>query len=1220
MDEASATHMTDFEETPGRVLPEDTQKELVEPMVSSTGTALEDNSELSIKKEDTGVKAVRTFFPNESPATTIAKKTPPSIEHATLGQMADQMQAIARAERQSNGIPPDTEGGIDDDDDMVVVADGEEATGRWTDEEHELFLEALKKYGKEWEKIAGAVRTRTIVQTRTHAQKFFQRVTKGQSSSDIYGGSGGTGDGSGTSLRTSSRTRRPTSVYSKGDVYSSPGAVTATAPSSSTRRGDGTRLEDRLSTDKLATSTPLVAPKAKPPSTAKQVAVFRGGAPQERFGSLATLGVHDDLPQPSPAACGTRKDAELNAAAGLVSSASKGKTASIRTRESDGADALSSLKKAKTRPGEIVRHQRVSVPNLTIENPENLDIDEMGCGSKATRGLPATPWERDIRALTGHGKRHSFAETSVSTPSQQQDFLRKVLRCVQRGDAVGLQAVLQAAEASCGGSDGSPRIPARVNTKPAQNHEGVGGTEGVEAGTKRRAAAVDEASKASKYRAEAKPQDRKESNSGDGDDSGARNGASLMSMALNRQSSGGRSVLYDACSLDSAMFDQHIALNLARLLTESGASSAVVGEGGRTCLHGAAKQGYVEVARLLLKRGCPINAQDSEGNTGYHVAVMHGHGSFLELMADFGANCHIRNKEGRSALDLAGSGSTYSDPDSRAEMRRILLSVEPRLRTLVLYHEDCLEHSPRRPDDWEGPDRLLGIMQRLQNPREFAEHELEISTNFSKAGVDLLSRVHSAEYLAFVDNLSKKMQSDIVKKTRSRLDVVPFTPQVQRELLNQSSNDLKKTEFSDTSFSAGTLHAARRAAGAVAHAVDRVLLGRNRNAFCCVRPPGHHAGYNGLLTSARSCGFCIFNSIAAAAFHALEQHKCERVAIVDLDVHHGNGTEDIVKRYPHPHRLLFTSLHLYDKGVEAEPAEKDYEFFPGSGAAGDNAHNIINVPIQPLWRDAAPVLQNASSSCSSTASSSDGSGGEEFSSISDSGKGRPKEKSGRDKGAGSSSSGSQHGGLEAQGPQTGKEAFRNAVLDRLLPALRAFNPSLILMSTGFDPAYGDVGNTRSAPSDPKITQVGMNLEPEDFSWVTGQIMKIADLCCSGRVVSVLEGGYGSYSTTKEMYPRHKKVTRGDTAKAKEAKAKERGADGAGGEDGGEVPASAKPVPMMNRHILASAATSHVHRLVDPYAAQPENYPLLCVEVAHAAEAKTKRARRKGKGKGKGSRK
>ena len=101
------------------------------------------------------------------------------------------------------------------------------------------------------------------------------------------------------------------------------------------------------------------------------------------------------------------------------------------------------------------------------------------------------------------------------------------------------------------------------------------------------------------------------------------------------------------------------------------------------------------------------------------------------------------------------------------------------------------------------------------------------------------------------------------------------------------SEVLKKSEYCDTSFSSGTLRAARRAAGAVAHAVDLVLLGRHRNAFCVVRPPGHHAGYQGLLDGAKSCGFCIFNSVAAGAMHALEAHNCDRVAIVDLDVHHG---------------------------------------------------------------------------------------------------------------------------------------------------------------------------------------------------------------------------------------------------------------------------------------------------------------------------------------------
>ena len=112
--------------------------------------------------------------------------------------------------------------------------------------------------------------------------------------------------------------------------------------------------------------------------------------------------------------------------------------------------------------------------------------------------------------------------------------------------------------------------------------------------------------------------------------------------------------------------------------------------------------------------------------------------------------------------------------------------------------------------------------------------------------------------------------------------------------------------------------------------MDCVLLGRNRNAFCVVRPPGHHAGYRGLLDGAKSCGFCIFNNVAAGALHALEGQFCERVAIIDIDVHHGNGTEDIVRHYNRPDRLFFFSSHLYEKDKDGP-----YEFFPGSGAGDD---------------------------------------------------------------------------------------------------------------------------------------------------------------------------------------------------------------------------------------------------------------------------------------------
>ncbi len=90
----------------------------------------------------------------------------------------------------------------------------------------------------------------------------------------------------------------------------------------------------------------------------------------------------------------------------------------------------------------------------------------------------------------------------------------------------------------------------------------------------------------------------------------------------------------------------------------------------------------------------------------------------------------------------------------------------------------------------------------------------------------------------------------------------------------------------------------------------------------------------------------------------------------------------------------------------------------------------------------------------------------------------------------------------------GREAYRQAILQRLIPSLRAFNPSLILLSSGFDAAAGDVGNCRNYPG--LQWERGMDLSPEDFAWATAEVMKIADLCCNGKLVSVLEGGYGEY--------------------------------------------------------------------------------------------------------------
>ena len=126
----------------------------------------------------------------------------------------------------------------------------------------------------------------------------------------------------------------------------------------------------------------------------------------------------------------------------------------------------------------------------------------------------------------------------------------------------------------------------------------------------------------------------------------------------------------------------------------------------------------------------------------------------------------------------------------------------------------------------------------------------------------------------------------------------------------------------DTLMNPHSLAAALRAAGAVILGVDLVMAGKTRQAFCCVRPPGHHAERD------RAMGFCIFNNVAVGAAHALHRYRLQRVAIVDFDVHHGNGTEDIFAAEP---RVLFCSTF-------------QHPFYPYSGTQSASGQ-VVNVPL-----------------------------------------------------------------------------------------------------------------------------------------------------------------------------------------------------------------------------------------------------------------------------------
>jgi len=362
----------------------------------------------------------------------------------------------------------------------------------------------------------------------------------------------------------------------------------------------------------------------------------------------------------------------------------------------------------------------------------------------------------------------------------------------------------------------------------------------------------------------------------------------------------------------------------------------------------------------------------------------------------------------------------------------------------------------------------------------------------------------------------------------------------------------------------------------VQHAVDQVLVGRNRNAFCVVRPPGHHAGVGGLLEGSDSCGFCIFNNVAAGAMHAIsDRHRsrCEKVAIIDIDVHHGNGTEDILRRSSDPQRLFFFSVHLFD-----DDKRSAYQFYPGTGDADDVQYNIVNVPLAPMWREREVTsaigrtnnvrLPVAISSPSKTVNTRSNRRAQTFQPQTMSGGSETDSETGEIDTDGAGGTKSSNGTNNSTVPQTavpassdvpshyllgtGRQAYRMAITTRLLPSLRAFNPDLVLISAGFDAAKYDVGNARHGP---RAQRQGMDMEPEDYAWVTKKIMEIADICCQGRVVSVLEGGYG--------------MTRRKKAKTRSAKL--------AAPDNDE-----KDNDLLDKTMFSECAIAHLRAMIDPY--------------------------------------
>ena len=298
------------------------------------------------------------------------------------------------------------------------------------------------------------------------------------------------------------------------------------------------------------------------------------------------------------------------------------------------------------------------------------------------------------------------------------------------------------------------------------------------------------------------------------------------SPVINERDDAGYHPLHSAVAL--GLLDQlgpncQEAVEICQLLIDSGADVTCRDKVGNTPVHWAARAGHTEVLGLLLLKSCPLDVQNDAGETALHWAMRAGNrgAGAVKVLVENGALVGIFNRKFRGPLDVAGEGfgslqeeaegdgsgenslasSTLVDQSERRWTRWNLMRFSSQCRTLVIHHHECLEHLAKSEHDWEVPDRVENIISTLtsrtsescapSDTQSFKPYEVSLSNDFERATLELVSRIHSAEYLAFVNDLSKELerkrkQQLLAESQYGSFDdipeqptpVVPFTPMV----------------------------------------------------------------------------------------------------------------------------------------------------------------------------------------------------------------------------------------------------------------------------------------------------------------------------------------------------------------------------------------------------------------------------------------------------------